>query len=259
LFIGLVAADATASEAYVVRFFLMSFPNCFGILWQDDIVFHNTANQDLTVKLLGISNGSLVQPPEELRVPAGKTVTAIGKVNWRPQGAYQPIWIAHLEVPDGIVFQSRAEGFSTLCTGGAPPSPTPDRGAFPLPVTRSLTPANVRKTFLGADFGSDASHANVGVYNAASETAEAVVEMRQGCDEALLDRRTFLVPPNSVVQVGGVGGPTVGCQSSLQPTSPWTRYIAVTVNQASFSYVLNRLDDLTSAGKIPYLAVVTQE
>lgn len=159
---ALLPSYSTASDVYIVRFFLSSFPSRFGTLWQDDIVFHNTTSQDLTVRILGISNGALADPPVNLQVPAGRTITATGKVNWRPQGAYQPIWVVHLDVPDGLVFQSRAEGFSTRCTGGAPPSPTPDRGTFPLPIARSLTPLNASRIFLGTDLGADPSHANVG-------------------------------------------------------------------------------------------------
>ncbi len=251
-----IAPCARAADVYVLRFNLRSFPNgqCDGIRWRDDIVFHNTTGQDLKVVLLGITN-VLPQPPTDLLVPAGRTVTATGNTNWDPG---EPIWVVHLDVPEGIVFQSRAEGFLQLCMGG-PPSPSPERGAFPLPVARGLTPPDTSRTFLGTDFGSDPSYSNVGVYNGGSAAAQAIIEMRQGCDDTILDRRTLQVPPNTVVQAVGIGAPTAGCPDGLQPTSPWTRYIVVTVDQPSFTYVINRLDDLTTVKKIPYLAPITQE
>lgn len=253
----------TGAEAYAIRFSLVTFPNgdCLaGILWHDDILFHNTTTGDLRVRLLGISNGTTPQPPSDLLVPAGRTASATGNTNWDAvnEAGLGPIWVVHLDVPAGIVFQSRADGYTVLCGSGLPPSPFPDRGSFSLPVARNLTPARTSRTFLGTDFGFDPSHTNVGVYNGGSVAAQAIIETRQGCDDAVLDRRTVGVPPNTVVQISGIGSET-SCRATNALTSPWTRYIVVTVDQPSFSYVIKRLEDLKNAEKIPYGAPITQE
>ncbi len=203
------------------------------------------------VTLLGVSNGTVPATPTSLSVPPGRTVSAFLATNWRPV-EFPPLWVVHLNVPDGVVIQSRAEAFSTLCPpSGAPPSPVPDLGSFQLPIARALTPAGTTRILLGADLGAEASTSNVGVFNAGASSATAVIEVHQACDDSILDRQAIVVPPNSLVQVGGVGGEP-SCPGPPTPAPSWIKYVAVTVDQDSFSYVVNKSADLPTKPLVPY-------
>jgi hypothetical protein len=236
-----------AEDVYAVRFTALSERCFFLIRWQDDIVFHNPTTEDRSVRLLGISNGELREPADQLLVPAGRTVNARGKVAWLPR-APVPHWVVHLDVPSGVILQSRAEAHSDSC-GGVPPSPTPELGAFSLPIFRALTPAGVRKNHLGADLGSENSYVNVGIYNAASTPASALIELRQGCNDSLLAQRSVGIPPNSIIQITGLNGTPSGCPT-LQGS--WMRYVTVTVDQPSLSYVINKKSELSPPIAVPY-------
>jgi hypothetical protein len=236
-----------ADDVYAVRFFARSEPCFFRILWEDDIVFHNSTAEDQVVRLLGVSNGELREPPETLLVPAGRTVSAKGKVIWLPRIPV-PLWFVHLDVPSGVIVQSRAEAHSDSC-GGVPPSPTPELGAFSLPVFRRLTPAGVSEVHLGADLGSENAYVNVGVYNAGASPASAVIELRQSCGDSLLAERTVQIPPNSIVQVTGLNGTPSGCPTTQ---GSWMRYVTVKVDQPSLSYVINKKSGLVFPISTPY-------
>lgn len=236
-----------AEDVYAVRFFARSEPCSLLILWEDDIVFHNSTNADKTVRLLGVSNGEARVPAEQLAVPAGRTVSAKGRVAWVPDASV-PLWVVHLDVPSGVIVQSRAEAHSDFC-GGAPPSPTPELGAFSLPTFRALTTAGVRKVHLGADLGGENSYVNVGIYNAATIPASASIELRQSCGDSLLDHRSVAIQPNSIVQVTGLNGTPSGCPTTQ---GSWMRYVTVTVDQPSLSYVVNKKTDLRFPVSVPF-------
>lgn len=249
--------DLLAGEAYALRFFTLSSQDgCARVLWQDDLVFHNPTPETATVRLLGVSNGSPPATPLTLEVPAGRTVSTTGRVNWFPNPT-SPIWMVHLSFPDELVVQSRADVFSTSCLGGAPPSPVPDLGMFPLPIFRSLVPANVPKIHLGADLGAVNSRTNVGVYNPGDQGATALIEIRQACDDSVIATRSFSVPPNTVVQAVGLGGPAQGC-GLFTPAQEWIRYVTVRVDQPSISFIVNRITELPVTPAVPYLAPFSQ-
>jgi hypothetical protein len=236
-----------AEDVYAVRFFARSELCPFLILWEDDIVFHNSTTGDKSVRLLAVSNGELRDAAEQLLIPAGRTVSANGKVAWLPRSPV-PLWVVHLDVPSGVIVQSRVEVHTDSC-GGVPPSPTPELGAFSLPVFRALTPARVRKIHLGADLGSEVSYVNVGIYNAATISASALIELRQGCDDALLEPRNVEIPPNSIVQFAGFHGVPSRCPATQ---GSWSRYVTVTVDQPSLSYVVNKKSELRFPVSVPY-------
>jgi hypothetical protein len=244
---GTLPGWCVAEDVYAVRFFARSEPCPLLILWEDDIVFHNSTSADKTIRLLGVSNGEAREPAEQLLVPAGRTVSAKGRVAWLPETSVT-LWVVHLDVPGGVIVQSRAEAHSDFC-GGAPPSPTPELGAFSLPTFRALTSAGVRKVHLGADLGSENSYVNVGIYNSATIPASASIELRQSCGDSLLEQRTVVIPPNSIVQVTGLNGTPSGCPT-IQGS--WMRYVTVTVDQPSLSYVVNKKTDLRFPISVPY-------
>jgi hypothetical protein len=261
--------SSPAEELYAVRFNTLSSINGFlRIHWRDDIVFHNTTSRDVAVRLLGMSNGGNAETPTALVVPANRTVSAsaeaAARTNWSPRtGELVPLWVVHLDVPQGVVVQSRAEAHTDLF-GGIPPSPVPDLGAFSLPVFRALVPANQLKVHLGADLGSAAnplseiSYTNVGVYNASSTVASATIQLRQACNDALLEERRIAIAPDTIVQVNGLRGIPTGCSFAGPGASSWMKYVTVLVDQPSLSYIVNRKSVLPFPPAISYGSAFSQ-
>src|SRR3954470_8210552 len=68
------AVVASAGEAYVVRYDTsrapVPFPPCGGLVYRDELIFHNSGGSDAVISLLGVSNGMATQP-QSLPVPAG--------------------------------------------------------------------------------------------------------------------------------------------------------------------------------------------
>jgi hypothetical protein len=257
----LACSHAPAEDVYAVRFVVHSelAGGVLCVTWNDDLIFHNTTGADAAVSLLGLT-GTMPAQPTTLVVPPGKTVSARDNVNWSPSPVNPPLWVVHLDVPEGVIVQSRAEAFSYLCIGGLAPSLVPDYGSFSLPIGRGLTPAGVKRVFLGADLGAEANHSNIGVFNGGTETANAVIEIRRACGDLLLDSRTVTIAPNALVQVNGLAAGLGQADNGCSPNTPgnWVRYVTVTVDQPSFAYVVVKMDEFTGPPAIPYGAPVPQ-
>ncbi len=247
----LAGQQLQAAEAYVLQFRAHSPLNsCEFIDWHSEVIFHNSKSEDARVRLLGLSNGASPGPTTEVVVPTGRTVSAGGYVlGISSTGLLPQLWVARIDVPEGVMVQSRAEAWLGNCTlWPIPLEPAPSMGVFSLPVVRALDPPNVRKIHLGADLGGEHSYVNVGVYNASSRSANATIELRHACDDAAVAERDVTIPANSVVQVGGLDGPpATGCYFR-----GWIRYVAVTVDQPSFSYIVNKMYDLPQRPRIAY-------
>jgi hypothetical protein len=232
---------ARASDAYALRFDASSGASpdsAICPIWVDSLIFHNPTGSDLTVRLLGVSNGQPPASPTELIIPAGKTENASGRTNWWPS-SLSPIWFVHLDVPDGLIVQSKGEVHSSLCFGGAPPSVLPDMGAFQLPVNRALAAPGEKQMHLGIEIGAEDTYTNIGVFNAGTAPATALIEIFQACDDALIESRQLSIPPNTLVQVNGVGASVPKCPELIIET--WRKYATVTVDQPSLSYAISRM------------------
>jgi len=242
-----IPASVRAAEVYVVRVAAetpLFAGSCARVGWGDDLLFHNPTTQDAAIRLLGLSNGSPPETPLSLVVPAGKTTTARSRVNWSPTSTVPvPLWVNRLDVPEGLVVQSRVYAATVLC-GGLPPPTFPNLGSFPMPVFRTLAAPNAKQVHLGADLIYQESRVNVGIYNAGLVPATATTELRQGCNDDLLETRMITIPANTLVQIGGLGAETRGCPVAGGGTQFWVRYVTVSVDQPSFSYVVNRVDEL---------------
>jgi hypothetical protein len=239
----------SAAEAYVVRFFAHSPLNsCEFIDWESEVVFHNTTTADARVRVLHVSSGGSALGEDELLVPAARTVIARGVLGG-PATGLPSLWVARIDLPTGVVVQNRVEAWYGNCTlWPIPIEPTPTMGVFSLPVVGTLDPANMKRIHLGADLGGEHAYVNVGIYNASSETANATVELRQGCDDSVIATRIVKIAPDSVVQLSGLDGPsTSDCNFH-----GWIRYVAVSVDQPSFSYVVNKMYDLPQPPRIAY-------
>jgi hypothetical protein len=258
----LVAGDpAAAAEAYVIGFFAysqVSHGSCGLIAWRSDLILHNPGPVEARVRQISVSNGVLPGGATELVVPPRRTLTGKHLLGSLPGGRLPFLWVARLEMPDHILAQGRVEASPTDCGGTSPPNP-PTYGAFSLPVIRSLTPPNTTKIHLGADLGFVDSYVNVGVYNASTEPASAAIELRQACDDSVIARRTATIPGETIVQIGGLAGPLAGCATGSPPrTSDWVRYVAVTVDRPSLSYVVSKMNDLPFPPRIPYASPIPE-
>ncbi len=248
-----------AAEAYVLNFWSETPINpgsCVRIQWTSDVIFHNSNSEDSLIKVLGLSNGASHGPTTELLIPAGRTRSATYTGIWGAGPNGDPgsprLWVARIDVPEGVTVQNRAEGSFFLCSQGLPFGPA-EFGAFSLPVVRTLVPANAAKIHLGVDLGAEHSYVNVGIYNAAGDEARASVELRQGCDDTVLARQTVTIPGNSVVQLGGLDGPGNGCYiPGPGNTNGWVRYVVVKVDRPSFSYAVSKMYELPFPLRIPY-------
>ena len=239
---------ARASDAYALRFVALSHTapgSALCPIWVDSLVFHNPTASDLTVRLLGLSNGNPPASPIELVIPAGRTVNSGRGTNWTPS-SHSPIWFVHLDVPDGLIVQSKGEVHSSLCIGGAPPSVLPDMGAFQLPVNRALKAPGEKQVHLGIEIGAEGTYTNIGVFNAGTVPATAVIEIFQACDDALIDSRQLSIPPNTLVQVNGLAAFVAKCPEFVIET--WQKYATVTVNQPSLSYAISRMTIIGGEG-----------
>lgn len=247
----LVASTASGVEVYVVRFLTgtpaPTGPNCEYLYWQDEMIFHNTGDAPASVRLISVSNGARPANPEALPIGPRTTRTSDGDASiltgtWGPTPPAS-LWVAHLDVPDGILAVSRA---SVRTFAGCNPFPGPSGRTFagvPMPVVRELTPPGVRSVHLGVDLGGtdtagpEVARTNVGIYNAGAATASAFIELRQACDDSVVTNRSLSIPANSIVQTRMDADVFEGCNGLN--AAGYDRYVVVTVDQPSLSYSIS--------------------
>ena len=239
-----------------MRFFIvLDHGDCPGVsIYRDQLFFHNTTDTDLTVRAIGGSNGYL-PPNDPLILPANRSrsvpIVALGLggviKKWTPLDRYVLV-VNRLEVPDGVVVESRGEmigrGLTVpcFCVGCAGSEVL---GSFPLPVVRTLTPANVPEfhldSELGTGLGEVGSVTNVGVYNGGSADTTARIEVRAACDDRLLEARTLAVPTATLMYSTGLRNTFAATSCATEDTAAnYSRYVTVTMSQPGFSFVLSR-------------------
>jgi hypothetical protein len=261
----LLASRAQSADAYFVRFDAIGQSTGSGnVLWLDDILFFNTNDVPATVTFLDVSNGPRQAATPPLTLPPRQTVSLNAKHDvggkWRPAAA-TPLWILHLDVPTGVIVESRDEFYVIF---GIPELFPAARGKVSMPVFRDLRPANEQQVHLGTDLSGTASHVNVGVYNAGSEPALATIEVRRTCDDTVIDSRSITVPANTVIQTVGLRGEeNPACPSTNTPS--WVRAVTIIVSQPSLTFVSNVSENAPQppgeAGSVPVvgLAVTKNE
>ncbi len=261
LLIALTSRVAQARDIYVVRFntvrdLTFFAPPCSYLSYQDHLVFYNSGSTDAAVRLLGVSDGTATTP-RTLTIPAGKTRSSDSPLgggdaatsSWAPNP--QPLlWVAHLEVPDRVQVMSKlwvVTSEPVSCSALPVPPGRVYTGAR-MPVVEALTPAGVPQVHLGTDIGSsdlrirsENGRANVGVYNAGSIAASAMVELRRACDGGLVASRAATIPANGILQVLGFSSVFQGCTTI--DTAGFESYVVVTVDQPSFSYAVTLSND----------------
>jgi hypothetical protein len=245
LFVGLLCFPAVlrASDAYFVGFDSRGQGN---VVWNDVILFYNTGTLPASIRFLGVTDdGAPSASRTPIVLPPRKTVSldSLTDGTWRArQLPPVPIWVLHLDVPDGVIVESRNQYREEPMTSFEPVLSTP-RGKVPMPIIRQLTPAGAPQVHIGTDLGGWDSRINVIVYNGGTEPATATVEVRRSCTDAVVDSRIVTVLPNSVMQVSGLRAATPSLGSSEDclngATPPWARNTIVTMTQPGFSIVSN--------------------
>jgi hypothetical protein len=257
-----VAGHILAADAYFVRFTAEGRGALSGgesILWLDDILFYNTTSMPATVRFLGVSNGTAPNDPPSLVLPPQQTISVNAEHlvtdHWQPVGRLSPLWVLHLDVPTGVVAESRDQYYVLFSVPELFPAP---RGKVSMPIFRDLVPAGNPQVHVGTDLGGNDARLNIGIYNASIETATATIEVRRVCDNALVDSRVVTIGGNTVVQVGGLAvGTSAGCPAGSAP--PWARNTLITVSQSSFTFVSALNENIASqpgeAGVIPIVGL----
>jgi hypothetical protein len=247
----LVVGSACAREVFVVRFNTLrspafAEPPCTFLSYRDDIVLWNPTVAEKTVRLIGVSNGAtpvalpLTIPPGQVRTSEGDEAAF---ATWAPTP--QPLlWVAHLDLPDGVQIVSRllVPTFASAgCDGGSGGALRTYAG-IPMPVIDALSPPSSPQIHLATDIGgngggtADDGRTNVGIYNGGTITAHAIVELRRACDGGVIDTVQTEVPANSISQVTGLSAAFNGCTAIHAGT--YESYVVVTVDQPSFSYAI---------------------
>ncbi len=242
----LLACTLYAAPAHVIRF-NASGPRvgvCNTLTWHDNLTFYNTTDSTVTVRVLGISNGTpFSTSPDRIDIPPGHVVLAdvLGSA-WLPTNDRAPgLWIMHLDVPEGVIIESRNEMFQgSACILPFPPL---SLGKVSLPVFRAAVPANQPQVHLGTDIGSKDARINVGIYNQSDVIANAHIEVRRSCDSSLVDARDVQVPPDTLVQFAGFqkGADTCGSDAT---TFRWMRYTVITVDEPSMTFATSLSGEL---------------
>jgi hypothetical protein len=154
--------------------------------------------------------------------------------------------VVRLHVPDEVALESVLFIGTQSAPAGAPPVVRPQRyGKVRLPVVRALAPANQAQVHLATWLGDPSeipSRLNVGIFNAGAVAANAHVQVRQACDERVIDERTITVPPNTLVQTNGLRTAEDACPETTGGTVGGTHadiYTVITVDQPSLTFVSN--------------------
>ena len=244
---ALCASTAVAGDAYLVRFNgVKRIQPCTSVSFRETALLYNQGASPATVRVLGISNPPSATGVDTFTLPPGQVVDLDVALNggWFPLPASSEysLWTLHLDIPEGVRVESRDEVYGDdICLDR--PQPT-SLGRVSMPIFTSLTPANTPQVHLGTDLGSRATRTNVGVYNASSSPATAHVELRRACDDVVEDQRTFLVAPNTTVQVGALQG-GINDICTVGSTASWIRYTVITVDQPSLTFVSNVTEETT--------------
>lgn len=224
------------SDAFVVRFRAQGkTSSCNSVYWRDDLLLYNTNSTPVIVRVLGNSNGAaaITAPSSVILAPA--TATSLNlflKEAWVPPSADPLLWLLHLDIPPGVVADSRDE-FSRFYLCIASPTPPNSLGKVSLPIFRELVAPNLPQVHLGTDLGGGDARTNIGIYNGGVVEGTARVEIRRVCDDSVVEKRVVIVAPDTLIQVLGFRQGDDVCVSSIA----WMRYAVVTVDQPSITFV----------------------
>jgi hypothetical protein len=219
-------------------------------LYTSDVLLYNTNQSPARIRVIEVSNGPLLTTDRELILePAHSTSIARAKKEWHPDST-APLWVTHLDVPAGVIVESRIS-VGQLCTVcGNMPNPG-IFGKLSFPVMRTLQTPLVPKIHVGTDLHAVPARNNVAVYNDGAVTAHAHIEVHQLCDEAIIDTRDIEIPAKSVLQTNNLLAVPANCTTA--GTGAEYTYVTVTVDQPSVSWV----SSLSNADRIKVVWAAT--
>lgn len=206
-----------------------------------------------------MSNGAPQNDPPSLVLPPQKTISVNAAQSvtdkWLPIPHFSPLWVLHLDVPQGVIAESRDQYYVTFGIPELFPAP---RGKVSMPIFHDLVPAGSQQVHLGTDLGGNDARLNVGIYNASPDTATATIEIRRACDNILVDSRVVSVAGNTLIQAGGLAiGTSLGCPAGS--AMAWARNTLITVTQPSFTFVSALNENISSpvgeSGAIPIVGL----
>jgi hypothetical protein len=210
------------------------------LLWSSDVTFFNHGSSAATVQLLGVSNGRATDAVgTEFVLPAGRSAALSRfRPSWLFDSPSEPLTVIHIDVPPAVDIESSLYiGTTTSLVFGADPEKF---GKTRLPVVGKLAAPGDAQLHLSTDLGTIPSRLNVGVYNAGATPANVTVEIRQFCDDSLLESRSATVAANTVVQLTGFQAASHNCPppSGIGTLGRLTgAYVIVRADQPSFSFV----------------------
>lgn len=230
-----VSMSAHATDVFVLQGQAVG-PNapCALVTWTGMMSFFNSGSTDAVVRLVGVSGGGDIgDRPRELVVPP-RQLTQTFLWNFSPA----PLWVLHLDVPESVTVESRMNvGEQRQCPPFPPLDLSATRGKIDFPIRTSLSPANQPQIHLGTDLGTIRARNNIAVYNGGTRSASARVEIRRGCDDALVESREVVIEANAVIQVMNLPGTSTCDPFGNTRNAPFLAYAVVTVDQPSVSWV----------------------
>ncbi|MEO8215808.1 MAG: hypothetical protein ABI718_01880 [Acidobacteriota bacterium] len=243
------SSSLLASDAYVLRFNLPGAPLdiCTQVIWADQLVFHNGGPLAEVVRLVGTSYP--LPPsfaPRQFTLAPGQTVSLAGAVgaDWEPPAPF--IGVAHLDLPQDVAVLSRQLVQVLHGREGCPllsPTYVSGQGAVPQPVYAKLTERGSPQIHPGADLPGIDARTNVTVYNGGEEPAAVSIELRQSCDDVLVETRKLIVAPNSVASAYGLRSAPFTCDGTAPDPQP-VLYVRVISDQPSLSWVSTLANDV---------------
>lgn len=198
--------------------------------WRAIAVAHNLDADEVEVGVVHFSNG-VTASPDTVALQRGEAavIPPLGAAT-----ASVPVYVAKIAVPEGVAIESRLEYLYDNPCSTAPPAPGP-AGKINFPVFRRLAAAGERQIHFGSDLGLQNARVNVGIYNAGTVEARAVVGVhRPGCGADATVTTEVRVPPDSLIQATVQQPPTCSGLGGAVPA--YVTYATVTVDQPSLSY-----------------------
>lgn len=220
----------------------LASPECPALAtkWTVDALAYNPLDYPQSVRLLGISNGGGYETVDPVATLEPGEMLSINS-RWVPKVS-QTLWVAHLDVPEGIELAGVMYLGEIQCT--LPPEPERDavRGAVSVPVFDSLHEANQPHVHLATGLGQLRHRTNVAVYNHGTEEASATIEQYSSSSGAQVGAASVRVPARTIVQVPvlRLEHPVPGTPQGVRR---WLQHVIVRMDQPGFSFVSNLAED----------------
>lgn len=237
---------AVGADAWLLRMNAVGAPlgpnACLQSLWTDDVTFFNNGSHDAQVRFL---DATYALTASGVPIVVGRSVSireAVGAL--AAPSLSERIGVLHVDVPPDVAIMSRmilfaqqAEPLPAGCSVLAPPFYGPSAfSTVALPIRTLLSPANARQVHLGADLAGIDSRMSAAIYNATDTSGTAIIELRRGCDDGIIEQRRVIVPGRAVVQVAGFStADDHGCKQG--DPGGLRRTITISVDQPSLSWV----------------------